>query len=70
MSVLPTIGSLVLGTELGGQKISNRRKEKGRERKREGRREDKRKLREAEPSNFSTLNKTGVREPTNCFKQP
>lgn len=46
------------------------RKEKGRERKREGRREDKRKLREAEPSNFSTLNKTGVREPANCFKQP
>lgn len=46
----------------------------GRRRKREGRREDKRKLRvmwlrQVQQNNFSMLSSTGVKDPTNCFKQ-
>lgn len=60
LSALPTIGSPVLtSAEPGDQNFFNKnfkRERKDSKRKREGRREDKRKLREAQLSNFSTLN--------------
>lgn len=81
LSILPTNGSLVLSTETGDQKIfnkkfkRNKRERKNMEREKEGGRERGQKKAQGSvaqtgaPNNFSTLNSTGVKDPTNCFKQ-